>query len=231
MKVDDGRVFFFSARETNDATGERFAFLLLYLKYENSKEKGMKVVSLFSGIGGIDLGLVNAGHEIILQVENNPHCIQLHFKVFLKKQISSWQVSLVKTYQLRIRIEQGLKRDYALVLFHMFFVYSEARRCHGSFLKMYPGYLIGIGIRLPHNNLSSNSSITVGRIESSTWHHLEFLIVVRVFLLLLQFMEIQGIYYCPRTSIAKDSAQICFQVNLMNVTLARVNNPVLTQIL
>ncbi len=31
MKVDDGRVFFFSARETNDATGERFAFLLLYL--------------------------------------------------------------------------------------------------------------------------------------------------------------------------------------------------------
>jgi len=52
----------------------------------------MKVVSLFSGIGGIDLGcdihfipefvnllhrLVNAGHEIILQVENNPHCIQV----------------------------------------------------------------------------------------------------------------------------------------------------------
>jgi len=31
MKVDDGRVFFFAARETNDATGERFAFLLLYL--------------------------------------------------------------------------------------------------------------------------------------------------------------------------------------------------------
>jgi len=42
----------------------------------------MKVVSLFSGIGGIDLGLVNAGHEIILQVENNPHCIQVLKKNF-----------------------------------------------------------------------------------------------------------------------------------------------------
>ena len=52
----------------------------------------MKVVSLFSGIGGIDLGcdilfilgfansinrLLNAGHEVILQVENNPNCIQV----------------------------------------------------------------------------------------------------------------------------------------------------------
>ena len=142
----------------------------------------MKVVSLFSGIGGIDLGcdihfipefvnllhrLVNAGHErIILQVENNPHCIQVLKTNFPATAIVLDIVTLqslpaetdivvagflVKT-QLRIITEQGLKRDYALVSFHMFFVYFEARKRHGSFLKMYWGYSIGIGIKLPRNS-------------------------------------------------------------------------------
>ena len=37
----------------------------------------MKVVSLFSGIGGLDLGLEQAGHEIVLQVDNDPYCLQV----------------------------------------------------------------------------------------------------------------------------------------------------------
>ena len=34
----------------------------------------MRVGSLFSGVGGFDLGLELAGHEIVWQVENDPYC-------------------------------------------------------------------------------------------------------------------------------------------------------------
>lgn len=44
---------------------------------------GMKVASLFSGIGGLDLGLQRAGHTIILQCDSDPRAqqvLQSHFK-------------------------------------------------------------------------------------------------------------------------------------------------------
>ena len=48
----------------------------------------MKTVSLFSGIGGLDLGLEEAGHEVILQVENDPHCVQVLQRQFPGKALA-----------------------------------------------------------------------------------------------------------------------------------------------
>lgn len=46
------------------------------------KHPGLKVVSLFSGCGGLDLGLKQAGHETILLCEKDPDAIQVLKKNF-----------------------------------------------------------------------------------------------------------------------------------------------------
>lgn len=38
----------------------------------------MKVSSLFSGYGGLDLGFQLAGHEIIFAIDNNPDCVETY---------------------------------------------------------------------------------------------------------------------------------------------------------
>jgi DNA (cytosine-5)-methyltransferase 1 len=38
----------------------------------------MKVISLFSGCGGLDLGLVKSGHRIIWAVDNDSDCVETY---------------------------------------------------------------------------------------------------------------------------------------------------------
>ena len=47
------------------------------------------MVSLFSGIGGLDLGLRQAGHEVLLQVELDARarqCLTVHFREACQQQ-------------------------------------------------------------------------------------------------------------------------------------------------
>ena len=37
----------------------------------------MRYISLFTGVGGFDLGFDRAGHECVLQVEKDKHCLEV----------------------------------------------------------------------------------------------------------------------------------------------------------
>ena len=41
----------------------------------------MKVVSLFAGCGGLDLGLIKSGHEIVLATEKTPIVVAVMMQI------------------------------------------------------------------------------------------------------------------------------------------------------
>ena len=45
----------------------------------------MKIISLFCGCGGMDLGLVKAGHKIVYANDNDKDSIETYKKYFTKK--------------------------------------------------------------------------------------------------------------------------------------------------
>ncbi|NMC96577.1 MAG: DNA cytosine methyltransferase, partial [Deltaproteobacteria bacterium] len=38
----------------------------------------MKVISLFSGCGGMDLGFIQAGHKIVWAIDNDPDAVKTY---------------------------------------------------------------------------------------------------------------------------------------------------------
>jgi DNA (cytosine-5)-methyltransferase 1 len=59
----------------------------------------MKVVSLFSGAGGLDLGLVRAGHKIVWANDNDPDCVAT-YKANIGNHIDLADIEKVKTAEI-----------------------------------------------------------------------------------------------------------------------------------
>lgn len=60
----------------------------------------LKIVSLFSGIGGIDLGFENAGFETMLAIDNDPYACQVYRKNFPK--VTCMEMPIEDSHDVRI---------------------------------------------------------------------------------------------------------------------------------
>ena len=47
----------------------------------HTKSSFMRVVSLFAGCGGLDLGLIKSGHKIVLATDNDKDCKKTYGKL------------------------------------------------------------------------------------------------------------------------------------------------------
>ena len=78
----------------------------------------MKVVSLFSGIGGLDLGLEQAGHEIVLQVENDPYCLQVLQRHFPGRELRRYIAELSELPAEAQLLAAGFPCEVRRIFFH-----------------------------------------------------------------------------------------------------------------
>jgi len=70
-------------------------------------KKRFEAISLFSGLGGLDLGIERAGFRILAQVDNDPFCIETLRKNWKKTVIEDRDVSEVKGSSLLRKIKRS----------------------------------------------------------------------------------------------------------------------------
>lgn len=61
------------------------------------KKKKLNVISLFSGMGGMDLGLKKAGYKIVVHVDNDPYCAETLKKNWKKTPIICKDIATLKS--------------------------------------------------------------------------------------------------------------------------------------
>lgn len=80
-----------------------------------SKKRGVNTISLFSGMGGLDLGLKKAGANILIHIDYNPYCIETLKKNWKKDIILHEDISKLSSKRI-LKLCGAGKRDIDLVV-------------------------------------------------------------------------------------------------------------------